>query len=124
MSAAEFDRVMHGVAQAWGAGEMEASLRFFHPGIVYYGVPHGEALGLEALSAYFACAPAPMALTWRHLAFAQATRVGLGEYTFEMAGRSYGVVVARLRDGRIDRWREYRVKSALSWPEFTGGHPF
>ena len=65
-----------------------------------------------------------MKMTWHHLAFDEATQVGFGEYTFQMNNRYHGIVVVRIRDGRIANWREYQYQSPLDWETFVDENRF
>jgi hypothetical protein len=66
----------------------------------------------------------PMRMTWHHVGFNAGEQIGFGEYTFQMNRRYHGVVVVRVRGGRISNWREYQYESALSWEDFTAKNPF
>jgi hypothetical protein len=55
----------------------------------------------------------PMQMTWHHLGFEPGTQVGAG-----------GVVMAKLRGGRIERWREDQTESSLSFEEFSAATRF
>jgi hypothetical protein len=44
----------------------------------------------------------------------------MGEYTFQMRGRYHGVVVVKLRAGKISHWREYQYPSKLDFQQFAG----
>ena len=65
-----------------------------------------------------------MKMTWHHLVFDEATQVGSGEYTFQMNNRYHGVVMVRIRDGKIANWREYQYRSPLSFEQFAGENLF
>ena len=41
-----------------------------------------------------------------------------------MNKRYHGVVVVRIRGGRISNWREYQYESPLSFKEFAGENLF
>ena len=65
-----------------------------------------------------------MKMTWHHLAFDEESQVGFGEYTFQMNYRYHGVVVVRIRGGKIANWREYQYESPLEWKEFVRKNDF
>jgi hypothetical protein len=41
-----------------------------------------------------------------------------------MNNRYYGVVMVKIRNGRIGNWREYQYQSAPSCPEFVDENAF
>jgi ketosteroid isomerase-like protein len=63
-------------------------------------------------------------MVWRHLAFDEEVQIGFGEYTFQMNNRYHGIVVVKVRDGKICNWREYQYKSNLEWKDFVGNNEF
>lgn len=38
--------------------------------------------------------------------------------------RYHGIVIVKVRDGRISHWREYQYRSTLDWPAFAGDSAF
>lgn len=68
--------------------------------------------------------PKPMTMDWHHIAFDEATQVGMGEYTFTNEFRTHGVVVIRVQNGKIANWREYEHASPLDWVELVGPNHF
>jgi hypothetical protein len=66
----------------------------------------------------------PMRMTWHHLAFDEESQTGFGEYTFQMNNRYHGIVVVKIRDGKISNWREYQYKSDMEWREFVKKNDF
>jgi hypothetical protein len=63
-------------------------------------------------------------MTWHHLLFDEEAQIGAGEYTFQMNNRYHGIVIVKLRDGKISNWREYQYQSTLDWQNFTANNPF
>ena len=66
----------------------------------------------------------PMSMTWHHLIFDEEGQIGMGEYTFQMHNRYHGMVIVKVRDGKITHWREYQYQSTLDWQTFTVNNPF
>jgi len=66
----------------------------------------------------------PMQMAWHHLVFDEAQQIGAGEYTFTYEVRTHGMVMIRLRDGKIANWREYEVESPLDWDALVGKNRF
>lgn len=44
--------------------------------------------------------------------------------TFEYGTKSHGVVMVRIRGGKISNWREYWYESTLDWDKFVGENNF
>jgi uncharacterized protein (TIGR02246 family) len=123
----QFEALMHAVAAGWNEGDARKSADCFTEDAVYIEPPDRQVhRGREALHAFFrGVKPAPPTrMVWHHLAFDARNQVGFGEYTFHGNSRYHGIVVVKLRDGRISRWREYQYKSDQSWEEFTGQSRF
>jgi hypothetical protein len=79
--------------------------------------------GRDELLAFFGGDdPPPMDLVWHHLVV--DGDVGVGEYTYRGTRQYHGVAMVQLRYGRIARWREYQVESALDFDTFVGPSRF
>lgn len=65
-----------------------------------------------------------MFMTWHHLIFDEDEQIGAGEYTFQMNNRYHGVVIVKVSEGRIARWREYQYPSTVDWETFTAHSRF
>ena len=119
----EFNALMATVAEGWNAGDARKAAACYTEDAVYVEPPDKQVyVGRAALYAFFGGnekPEPPMRMQWHHLAFDESTQVGFGEYTFQMNNRYHGIVVVRLREGKISNWREYQYKSDLPWQEFT-----
>lgn len=127
-SAARFRTLLETVAAGWNAGDARQAADCFTEDAVYSEPPRKQFYrGREALFEFFGGKEKPdppMKMTWHHLAFDEAAQVGFGEYTFQMNKRYHGVVVVRIRDGRIANWREYQYESPLDWETFVDENRF
>jgi hypothetical protein len=56
--------------------------------------------------------------------FDEAQQIGMAEYTYEGTHRYHGVVLIRVRDGRITHWREYQHIDEKPWEEFVAATAF
>jgi uncharacterized protein (TIGR02246 family) len=123
-----FASVMDRIAKGWNTGDAAGAADCFTEDAVYMEPPDRQKyVGRSALFEFFGGRERPppeMKMTWHHLAFDRATQTGFGEYTFEGNRRYHGIVVVRLKDGKIRRWREYQQTSTLSWEEFAGASAF
>jgi ketosteroid isomerase-like protein len=127
-STARFRTLLETVAAGWNAGDARKAADCFTEDAVYSEPPRKQFYrGREALFEFFGGKEKPdppMKMTWHHLAFDEAAQVGFGEYTFQMNRRYHGVVVVRIRDGRIANWREYQYESPLDWETFVDDNRF
>jgi len=118
-----FRAVMERLAAAWNAGDAAAGADCFTEDAVYGAPPDPRVRrGRPVLFEYFGGASGrlhPMHMQWHHLVFDEREQIGAGEYTFQYEIRTHGVVMVKLVDGRISRWREYEVESPLDWEQLA-----
>ena len=128
LTSAEFRKLMETVSAGWNAGDARKAADCFTEDALYLEPPDKQFYaGRPALYEFFGGATKPeppMKMTWHHLAFDEASQVGFGEYTFQMNRRYHGIVVVRIRDGKIANWREYQYESKLDWKDFVAKSPF
>lgn len=127
-STVTFRSLMETVAAAWTEGDARKAADCFTEDALYLEPPDRQFYsGRPALYEFFGGGKKPeppMKMTWHHLAFDEESQVGFGEYTFQMNRRYHGVVVVRLRSGKIANWREYQYESPLEWKEFVRKNTF
>jgi hypothetical protein len=119
-----FVALMEEIRESWIAGDTPRALACFTPDCVYMEPPDEQRYeGRDELFEFFGGDdPPPMDLVWHHLAV--DGNVGAAEYTFRGEHQYHGVVLVYLRDGRIDRWREYQRRSDLGYDAFVGPSRF
>jgi hypothetical protein len=125
---AGFRALMRTIATGWNDGDSRKSADCFTEDAAYLEPPDAQSYrGREALYEFFGGArqpPSPGRMTWHHLAFDPAAQVGFGEYTYRGQNLYHGIVVVKLRAGRVSRWREYQYRSTLPWADFVGPSKF
>jgi ketosteroid isomerase-like protein len=128
MTGAEFRTLMNTIAAGWNEGDARKAADCFAEDAVYSEPPRKQFYrGRAALFEFFGGgqkAEPPMQMVWHHLVFDEATQVGAGEYTFQLNNRYHGVVMVKVRTGRISHWREYQYQSPLPWAEFVNENAF
>jgi ketosteroid isomerase-like protein len=128
LDAAGFRTLMERVAAGWREGNAAKAVECFTEDTLYEEPPRKQFhSGRADLYEFFggeAGTEKPMHMTWHHLVFDPVTQVGAGEYTFRLNRQYHGVVMVKLRDGRIARWREYQTESSLSFEEFSAATRF
>lgn len=119
-----FVSLMETVARGWNEGDARLAAECFADDAVYVEPPDLQRYeGRVALFEFFGGdEPPSMSMTWHHLAV--DGEIGFGEYTFRGGRQYHGIVVVRIRDGLIDRWREYQYVSDQDWEAFVGPSRF
>jgi hypothetical protein len=128
ITAAQFDALMRTVAAGWNEGNARKAADCYTEDALYTDPPDRQVyVGREALYEFFGGdkkPEPPMRMTLRHLAFDEDSQIGFGEYTFQMNNRYHGIVVVKVKNGKISNWREYQYKSDLEWKEFVKKNDF
>ena len=128
ISEEQFRQLLQRVADGWNEGDAAKAVGCFTEDAVYIEPPDRQVYrGRATLFEFFGGdkkPEPPMRMTWHHMGFNAGEQIGFGEYTFQMNRRYHGVVVVRVRGGKISNWREYQYESALSWEDFTAKNPF
>jgi ketosteroid isomerase-like protein len=123
ITADQFRRLMQTIADAWNEGDARKAADCFTEDARYTEPPDKQVyVGRKALYEFFGGdkkPEPPMKMSWHHLALDEASQIGFGEYTFQMNNRYHGIVIVRIRSGKISNWREYQYKSDLEWKEFV-----
>jgi hypothetical protein len=120
---AEFGDILYGVAQGWNEGNAGMAAYYFADDAVYEEPPKKQLYkGKKEIFKFFGGEKGfdkPMKMEWHNIAFNAEQQTGFGEYTFAMNNQYHGVVVIKLREGKIALWREYQYKSETGWREFA-----
>lgn len=128
ITAAQFNTLMRTVAAGWNEGNAKKAADCYTEDALYTEPPDKQVYaGREALYEFFGGGKRPeppMKMTWRHLAFDEESQIGFGEYTFQMNNRYHGIVIVKIKGGKISNWREYQYKSDLDWKEFVKKNDF
>ena len=113
---------MSSLAHAWSTQDTELALGCFTEDALYMQPPDQQLYrGAEELRKLFAALRPGTIMKFHHLAFDEASQTGFGEFSFgyeDTETADHGVVVVKLRDGRIASWREYFEKGPASFEEF------
>jgi hypothetical protein len=128
LTTAEFRKLMTTVSAGWNEGDARKAADCFTADAVYSEPPRKQFYkGRAALFEFFGGGEKPdppMRMAWHHLVFDEATQIGAGEYTFQMNNRYHGIVMVKVREGRISNWRECQYQSTLPWDEFVNENAF
>ena len=128
LSSSEFNQLMTKLGKAWNSNDAAQAADCFTGDALYSSPPSPHLrLGHEELFQFFGGPkgrPLPMSMEWHHLLFDEENQIGAGEYTFTYKVRTHGMVIVKIRDGKIANWREYEVETPMSWDEMVGGNRF
>jgi hypothetical protein len=124
LESAAFRAVLDTVASGWNSARADLAAGCFTEGAVYLEPPDRQVYrGRPAIRGFFEASaqqPQPDRMRWHAVAFDPVRQIGFGEYTYRGRQNYHGIVVVRLHEGLIHRWREYQYGSALSWEDFVG----
>jgi ketosteroid isomerase-like protein len=124
----QFEKLMDTVAAGWNQGDARRAADCFAEDAVYMEPPNKQLYrGKKELFEFFGGAEGrkeAMKMTWHHLMFNQREQIGAGEFTFEFGGIVHGIVIVKIENGKITRWREYWYESDLDWLKFIGDSKF
>lgn len=128
LTTAQFDVLMNTVAEGWNKGDAKKAADCFAEEAIYIEPPDKQLYrGRAALFKFFGGEEgrkSEMKMTWHHLMFNEPQQIGAGEFTFEYGSKVHGMVIVKLIDGKISRWREYWYESNLDWQTFIGESKF
>jgi len=127
-TAAQFENLIRTVAAGWNEGNAKKAADCYTEDAIYTEPPDRQVyVGQKALYEFFGgdLKPhPPMRMTLHHLAFDENSQIGFAEYTYQGNNRYHGIVVVKIRNGKISNWREYQYKSDLEWREFVRKNDF
>ncbi|GIF77749.1 nuclear transport factor 2 family protein [Asanoa siamensis] len=122
MIEAEFFNLTDRLAAAWTTGRPRDAAACFTEDAIYLEPPDRQRYvgRAEIYELSGGDDPPPMAMTIHHAAFNVANQAGFVEYTFRGRRQYHGIAFVGVRDGLIQRWREYQYVAEEDWPEFIG----
>lgn len=124
----EFIEIASNISTGWNEGNAKLVAQHFDKDAIYEEPPKKQFYkGQKDIYEFFGGSRGfdiPMKMKWHNLAFSENNQIGFGEYTFTMNNQYHGIVVMKLKNGKITKWREYQYQSTLNWDEFTGESNF
>jgi hypothetical protein len=126
LTSAAFRELLETVAAGWNEADARRAADCFAEDAIYLEPPDRQHYrGRQALYEFFGGdTPPPMQMRWHNVVFDELAEVGVGEYTFRGRRQLHGIVIVKVRHGRISRWREYQYASDLDWDVFVGESGF
>jgi hypothetical protein len=126
ISAEDFYRIMNTVAQSRSEGNASKAADMFAEDAVYSN-PTGRQTrkGRAAIAKLFGGNKgAAIAIQWHHLIFNEQEQIGAGEFTQEGRRRFHGMVIVKMKNGKISNWRQYGFASNEGWEKFASENQF
>ncbi len=124
----DFVKIMQQISDGWNQGNAKKAADCFAEDAIYTEPPDKQVyVGRQSLYEFFGGdkkPEPPMKMQWHHLAFDEETQIGFGEYTFQMNKRYHGIVIVKIKNGKISNWREYQYQSNLEWNDFIKNNKF
>ena len=124
----DFIKLMQQVSDGWNEGNARKAADCFAEDAIYTEPPDKQVyVGKQNLFEFFGGdekPEPPMKMQWHHLAFDEETQIGFGEYTFQMNKRYHGIVIVKVKNGKVSNWREYQSQSNFEWDKFTQNNKF
>ena len=128
ISASEFESLLHDLADGWNTGNAQKASNLFTEDAIYIEPPDKQLYrGRNELFTFFggdSGRAGEMQMTWHHVMFDETKQIGSGEFTFTYGSSVHGMVIIKVKEGKIYRWREYWYESPLEWEEFVGESVF
>lgn len=121
--AADFQRLLHALADAWARNDADGAASLFRDDAVYMEPPAEQLfVGRDQLRAYFSPLVPGTYLDIHHAWYDEESRCGSVEFTFGTRGQptaSHGVAVIQVVEGLIASWREYQAQGPSSFAHFS-----
>lgn len=125
MNRDELRNLIENLAEAWRRRDYAAAAHTFTEDVRYADPLRYSFQSRDDLRAFFEDDGGyPQRVVFRTILFDEEQQTGAAEYTYEGTHRYHGVVLLRVRDGKISHWREYQHIDPREWEEFASGTAF
>ena len=125
MNRNEFENILKSLADAWSRRDYNSAANFFAEDVRYGDPLRYSFANRDQLRAFFEADEGYEQKTvWHTIMFDESSQAGAAEYTYEGTYRYHGVVLIRLKDNRIWRWREYQHIDDRDWKTFVSSTMF
>jgi hypothetical protein len=125
MNRNEFEHILKSLADAWSRRDYKSAAAFFAEDICYRDPLRYSFSNRMQLQAFFEADEGyDQKTVWHTVIFDESNQTGAAEYTYEGTHRYHGVVLIRLKDDKIWRWREYQHIDERDWQTFVSSTMF
>ena len=120
-----FASMLQTLGQAWTARDYEQAIRFFAAD-VHYGDPlrYTHKNRSDLLRFFQEDGGYEQRTDWHNVVFDEDRQLGAAEYSYLGHHLYHGIVLIKVENDKITRWREYQHISDAPWEEFTAGTAF
>jgi SnoaL-like domain len=121
----EFNEMLKSLADAWKQRDYQSAANFFDTNVRYGDPLRYSWTDRAKLLAFFEADEGyPQSTVWHNVLFDEDQQIGAAEYTYQGTHRYHGIVLIRIKDGKITNWREYQHIDPREWKEFISGLSF
>jgi len=125
MNRNEFEILLKSLADAWSRRDYSSAAKFFTEDIRYGDPTRYSFSNRMQLQEFFEADEGyDQKTVWHTIIFDESTQTAAAEYTYEGTYRYHGVVLIRLKDNKIWRWREYQHIDDRDWKTFVSSTMF
>lgn len=125
MTKAEFSAMLRALAEAWTRHDYAAVCDWFADDVRYADPTRYALRGKKQLRAFFEDDGGHPQRSLFHVAvFDEDQQTGAAEYTYKGHHQYHGVVLIRVKGGKITHWREYQHVDERPWADFTASTAF
>jgi ketosteroid isomerase-like protein len=120
MNRNEFEILLKSLADAWSRRDYDFAAKCFAEDIRYGDPLRYSFSNRTQLQKFFEADEGNDQKTvWHTIIFDESIQTAAAEYTYEGTYRYHGVVLIRLKDNKIWRWREYQHIDDRDWNTFV-----
>jgi SnoaL-like protein len=120
-----FTSLLQTLARAWTDRDYEKAIGFFAADVRYGDPTRYNLNGRSDLLRFFQDDEGYEQRTdWHHVVFDEDRQLGAAEYSYQGTHLYHGIVLIKVENDQIARWREYQHIADASWEEFTAGTAF
>jgi hypothetical protein len=125
MNRNDFELLLKSLADAWSRRDYSSAANFFAEDIRYGDPLRYSFSNRTHLQEFFEADEGYDQKTlWHTIIFDESIQTGAAEYTYEGTHRYHGVVLIRIKDDKILRWREYQHIDDRDWKTFVSSTMF
>jgi hypothetical protein len=125
MNRNEFEILLKSLAESWARRDYTSAANFFAEDIRYGDPTRYSFANRTQLQEFFEADEGyDQETVWHMIIFDESIQTGAAEYTYEGTYRYHGVVLIRLKDNKIWRWREYQHIDDRDWKTFVSSTMF